>query len=63
MAMPPRSEPAVSAAAELRRLQRRLPQLPVPTLLSLRELLEPTLAAERITVDDVDRVLAAAGGD
>jgi hypothetical protein len=58
--MPPRSESAASVAAEVRRLQRRLPELAVPALLRLRDALGPVLAAERITVGDVDAVLAVA---
>jgi hypothetical protein len=57
----PRSEPAVSAAAaRLRRLQARLDQLSVPALLRVREVLEPLLERERISVRDVNAVLRAA---
>ena len=63
--MPPRSEPAASAAAaaEVRRLQRRLPGLSVPALLRLRDALGPVLDSDQIRVGDVDAVLAAAEED
>jgi hypothetical protein len=58
----PRSEPAIPAAsARLRRLQARLPDLPVPAL--LRDAIEPVLARERIRLSDVSAVLRSAGGD
>jgi hypothetical protein len=60
----PRSEPAIPAAsARLRRLQARLPDLPVPALLRLRDAIEPVLARERIRLSDVSAVLRSAGGD
>ena len=60
LAMPPRSEPARSAAARLRRVERRLPELSVPALLRLRDAIEPALAAERLRAGDVDTIIAAA---
>lgn len=60
----PRSEPAIPAAsARLRRLQARLPDLPVAALLRLRDTIEPVLARERIRLSDVSAVLRSAGGD
>jgi hypothetical protein len=60
----PRSEPAIPAAsARLRRLQARLPDLPVPALLRLRDAIEPVLARDRIRLSDVSAVLRTAGGD
>ena len=63
--MQPRSEPAASAAAaaEVRRLQRRLPELSVPALLRLRDALGPVLDADRIKAGDVAAVLSAAEED
>lgn len=58
--MPPRSEPARSASARLRGLERRLPELPVPALLRLRDAIEPILAADRIRAGDIASVTAAA---
>lgn len=60
----PRSEPAIPAAsARLRRLQDRLPDLPAPALLRLRDAIEPVLARERIRHSDVNAVLRSAGAD
>jgi hypothetical protein len=60
----PRSEPAIPAAsARLRRLQARLSELSVPSLLRMRDELEALLDVERIRVSDVNTVLRAAGVD
>ncbi|MGH7723120.1 MAG: hypothetical protein ACRENL_09880 [Candidatus Dormibacteria bacterium] len=60
----PRREPAIPAAtARLRRLQARLPELPVPALLRLRDAIEPLLERERVRLSDVNAVLRAAGRD
>ena len=57
--MPSRGEPALSASASLRRLQRRLPELSVPALLRLRDAVEPLLARDRLQPGDLDAVHAA----
>lgn len=63
MAMP-RNEPAIPAAsARLRRLQARLSELSVPSLLRVRDALEPLFDSERIRVSDANTVLLAADRD
>jgi hypothetical protein len=60
----PSQKPAIPAtSARLRRLQARLPELSVPTLLRIRDALAPVLERDRIRVSDVDAVLLAAGGE
>ncbi len=57
----PRSEPAIPAAsARVRRLQARLPELSVPTLLRLRDAADSLLERERISLRDVNALLRAA---
>jgi hypothetical protein len=57
----PRHEPAIPAtSARLRRLQARLPELSVPVLLHVRDVIEPLLDKDRIRAADVTAVLRAA---
>jgi hypothetical protein len=57
----PRSEPAIPAASSrVRRLQARLPELSVPTLLRLRDAAESLLERDRISLSDVSAMLRVA---